>query len=236
VQTYIAEVPAERREAITKLRILCRHHLIGYEECIDYGMPCYKRDGVLDVSFASQKQYIALYIQKIATVEAFRDLLPTASIGKSCIRFANPNKDRLRSTQAVAPQNSEVQKEERVTRGRIVFVFLLVCSLTALGSVSAQQRDASHAGWISDESCGTQHTKPGRTDCVQKCWRGGASVGHPEWKPQRAVFVADDDRGIWIVENPEAVRNFPAARVVVTGKFDSAKKTIHVEKITPSAQ
>jgi uncharacterized protein YdhG (YjbR/CyaY superfamily) len=92
VQTYIAEVPAERREAITKLRILCRHHLIGYEECIDYGMPCYKRDGVLDVSFASQKQYIALYIQKIATVEAFRDLLPTASIGKSCIRFANPNK------------------------------------------------------------------------------------------------------------------------------------------------
>jgi hypothetical protein len=71
---------------------------------------------------------------------------------------------------------------------------------------------------------------------VQKCWRGGASVGHPEWKPQRAVFVADDDRGIWIVENPEAVRNFPAARVVLTGKFDSAKKSIHVEKITPAAR
>ncbi len=99
--------------------------------------------------------------------------------------------------------------------GRIVFVFLLVCGLVVLGSVSAQQRDASRAGWISDESCGTQHTKPGRADCVQKCWRGGASVGHPEWKPQRAVFVADHDQGIWIVENPEAVRNFPAAHAVL---------------------
>jgi hypothetical protein len=121
-------------------------------------------------------------------------------------------------------------------RGRIVFVLLLVCSLVAVGSVSAQQRDSSRAGWISDESCGTQHTKPGGADCVQKCWRGGASVGHPEWKPQRAVFVADDDQAIWIVENPEAVRNSPAAHVVLAGKFDSAKKAIHVEKITPVAE
>ena len=121
-------------------------------------------------------------------------------------------------------------------RGRIVFVLLLVCDLVAVGSVSAQQRDSSRAGWISDESCGAQHTKPGGADCVQKCWRGGASVGHPEWKPQRAVFVADDDQAIWIVENPEAIRNFPAAHVVLAGKFDSAKKTIHVEKITPAAE
>ena len=118
-------------------------------------------------------------------------------------------------------------------RARIVFVLLFVCGIGALGSVSAQQRDASRVGWISDESCGTQHTKPGRADCVQKCWRGGASVGHPEWKPPRAVFVADDDQGIWVVENSEAVRNFPAAHVVLVGKIDSAKKTIHVEKITP---
>jgi hypothetical protein len=121
-------------------------------------------------------------------------------------------------------------------RSRTAFVFLLVCGLVALGSVSAQQRAASRTGWISDESCGTQHTKPGRADCVQKCWRGGASVGHPEWKPQRAVFVTDDDQAIWIVENPEAVGNFPAAHVVLLGaKFDPAKKTIHVEKITPAA-
>ena len=34
----------------------------------------------------------------------------------------------------------------------------------------------------------------------------------------------------WIVGNPDAVKNFPAAHVVLEGKFNSAKKTIHVEK------
>jgi hypothetical protein len=123
-----------------------------------------------------------------------------------------------------------------MNRGGIVFVFLLVWGLVELGPVPAQQKDSSRAGWISDESCGTEHTKPGRADCVRKCWRGGASVGHPEWKPQRAVFVADDDQGVWIVDNPQAVRNFPAAHVVLAGRFDPAKKTVHVEKIAPTAQ
>jgi len=121
-------------------------------------------------------------------------------------------------------------------RGWTIFVFLFVCGLVVLRSLATQQTDASRAGWISDEACGAKHTKAGGADCVQKCWRGGASVGHPEWKPQRAVFVADADEGIWIVENPEAVANFPAAHVVLAGKFDSAKKTIHVEKITPASQ
>src|ERR1700692_4732777 len=118
---------------------------------------------------------------------------------------------------------------------RIAFFPVLACVLVGCGSVSAQQKDAPRTGWISDESCGTQHTKPGRADCVQKCWRGGASVGHPEWKPQRAVFVADDDQAILIVENTAAVSDFPAVHVVLEAKFDRAKKTIHVEKITTAA-
>jgi hypothetical protein len=123
-----------------------------------------------------------------------------------------------------------------MNRGRIAFVFLLACSFVGLGAVTAQQKDSSRAGWISDESCGTEHTKPGRADCVRKCWRGGAAVGHPEWKPQRAVFVADDDQGIWIIDNAETVSNFPAAHVMLTGKFDPAKKSVHVEKVSPAAQ
>jgi hypothetical protein len=128
----------------------------------------------------------------------------------------------------------------RIVAYRIFRFMAMIPAILVLASLSpalAQPKgDASRAGWISDESCGAQHTKPGRADCVQKCWRGGASVGHPEWKPQRAVFVADDDQGIWIVENPEAVRNFPAAHVVLAGKFDSAQKTIRVEKIALAPQ
>jgi hypothetical protein len=130
-------------------------------------------------------------------------------------------------------------------------VLLVVCGLLATAAGSTAQtdaskagaskegaskgrmggEDASRAGWISDEACAADHTKPGRADCVEKCWRGGASAGHPEWKPQRAVFVADDNRAIWIVENPEAVMKFPAAHVLVSGKFDAEKKMLHVEKI-----
>ena len=123
-----------------------------------------------------------------------------------------------------------------MTRHWMVLVLLLVCGLAALRSLSAQQKNAPRVGWISDESCAAQHTKPGRADCVQKCWRGGASVGHPEWKPQRAVFVADEDRTIWMVENPETVRDSPAKHVAVAGQFDSAKKSVHVEKIKPAAE
>ena len=46
-------------------------------------------------------------------------------------------------------------------------------------------------------------------------------MGHPEWKPQRAVFVADDDQGIWIVDNAETVSNFPAAHVVLTARAEN---------------
>ena len=119
--------------------------------------------------------------------------------------------------------------------GQIPLFALSVFLVLMLASASAQLGSPSRTGWISDESCGKQHTKAGRADCVEKCWRGGASVGHPEWKPQRAVFVADNDLGIWIVENPEAVKQFPAAHVVVTGRFDLAKRTIHVERITAAA-
>jgi hypothetical protein len=123
------------------------------------------------------------------------------------------------------------QKEQGMIRRWIVILYLMIYGSVTLGSVAAQQ-NASRTGWISDEACAAEHTKPGRADCVQKCWRGGASVGHPEWKPQRAVFVADEDQAIWIVENPEAVKDFPAAHVVLAGQFNSAKKIIHVEKIT----
>jgi hypothetical protein len=119
---------------------------------------------------------------------------------------------------------------------RIILASLLGCALVAIGSLSAQQKNAPRTGWISDESCAAQHTKPGRADCVQKCWRGGASIGHPEWKPQRAVFVADADQAIWIVENPETVKDFPAAHVLLAGQFHPAKKTVHVEKVTPAAE
>ncbi|HWJ49082.1 MAG TPA: DUF1801 domain-containing protein [Candidatus Udaeobacter sp.] len=91
VSTYIADVPAAQRAAIKKLRALCKQSLKGYEECIEYGVPSYKRKGVLEVSFASRKQYVALYVLKKDVVDEFRAKLSASSIGKGCIRFGNPD-------------------------------------------------------------------------------------------------------------------------------------------------
>src|SRR3954452_20598204 len=92
VQTYIEQVPVERRAVIEKLRNLCRQNLKGYEECMAYGMPGYKRNGVQEVAFASQKQYVALYVMKKDVVDEFRAALSAASIGKGCIRYTRPEK------------------------------------------------------------------------------------------------------------------------------------------------
>jgi len=91
VATYIAEVSTDRRPAMEKLRGLCRQ-MKGFEECMEYGMPCYKRDGAAVVAFASQKQYIALYVGKKGVVDEFRPALAAASFGKGCIRFTKPEK------------------------------------------------------------------------------------------------------------------------------------------------
>jgi uncharacterized protein YdhG (YjbR/CyaY superfamily) len=53
-------------------------------------LPGYRRNGSLEVAFASQKQYIALYVMKKDVVDEFRSLLPKAGIGKGCIRFTRP--------------------------------------------------------------------------------------------------------------------------------------------------
>ncbi len=92
VEEYVAEVPEERRAAITKLRSLCKKNLVGFEECMDYGMPCYKRDGVLRFAFASQKRNISIYGCGAPQVKDLRAKLAASSKGKGCVRFTNPEK------------------------------------------------------------------------------------------------------------------------------------------------
>jgi uncharacterized protein YdhG (YjbR/CyaY superfamily) len=91
VAAYLDEIPESRRPTLEALRDLCRKCLVGYDEGIAYGMPTYSRDGKPAVAFASQKNYISLYVNPVV-VEAHRHELAAASIGKSCIRFSKPEK------------------------------------------------------------------------------------------------------------------------------------------------
>ena len=92
VPTYLQHIPADRVACLTELRQLCLDTLIEYEEGMDYGMPCYKKHGKVEVAFASQKRYIALYIAKQAVVDDFRGELGGLSVGNGCIRYPKPDK------------------------------------------------------------------------------------------------------------------------------------------------
>jgi uncharacterized protein YdhG (YjbR/CyaY superfamily) len=105
VDGYLAEVSDERREALTRLRDLCRAELPGYTEKMAYGMPAYEREGEGAVAFASQKQYISFYILRTDVRKAFEERLAGHDVGKGCLRFRKPEKidfdlvrDLLRAT------------------------------------------------------------------------------------------------------------------------------------------
>ena len=42
---------------------------------MQYGGPCYSRNGEVEVGFASQKNFIGLYILRLDVLNAHRDLL-----------------------------------------------------------------------------------------------------------------------------------------------------------------
>jgi uncharacterized protein YdhG (YjbR/CyaY superfamily) len=92
VDTYLDEVPVERRAVLAAIRQLCLDLLPGYEEGMSYGMPSYTKDGVVEFGFASQKNYISIYGVKSDALEAHRAELVGASVGKGCIRYTKPEK------------------------------------------------------------------------------------------------------------------------------------------------
>jgi uncharacterized protein YdhG (YjbR/CyaY superfamily) len=94
VTAYIQEAPAEWQEALIHLRELCRATLTGFEESMDYGGPCYKRSGEVEVGFASQKHFIGLYILRTDVMNAHKHLLKGKGIsfGKGAIRYSKPER------------------------------------------------------------------------------------------------------------------------------------------------
>jgi uncharacterized protein YdhG (YjbR/CyaY superfamily) len=92
VDLYLQEVPADRLAALKKIRELCLGELKGYQETMRYGLPSYEKNNIAEVSFASQKNNITLYILKQDVMEKYKGELKGVTIGKGCIRFTKPDK------------------------------------------------------------------------------------------------------------------------------------------------
>ncbi|MEJ2481832.1 MAG: DUF1801 domain-containing protein, partial [Gemmatimonadota bacterium] len=107
VEEYLAELPEDRREAISTVRNVILEHLPeGYEESMNWGMIAYEvplsvypdtynGQPLSYAALASQKNHMAVYLSGIYTDEEARtkferDYRTTGKrfdVGKSCVRF-----------------------------------------------------------------------------------------------------------------------------------------------------
>jgi uncharacterized protein DUF1801 len=107
VEAYLGKLPADRREAIAKVRDTINASLpAGYEEGIQYGMiswcvplsrfpDTYNGHPLAIASLASQKNYMALHLMGVYGESGlrawFRDAFAKAGkrldMGKACVRF-----------------------------------------------------------------------------------------------------------------------------------------------------
>ena len=111
VAKYLEEQPDERQSVLRKLRRLCRSQLKGYHEGMEYGMPTYNRSGTVEVAFASQKQYVSLYVLKKGVLDRHRQTLSSCKIGKGCIRFPKPEKIDFKQIAALLSDVARANEE-----------------------------------------------------------------------------------------------------------------------------
>lgn len=95
VEEYLDEAPSERRPRLREIRELCREVLGAHDERMLYGMPAYVRDDAAGFAFASQRNYISLYVER-GVVVAHEDQLAGMDVGKGCIRFKSPEQIDMR--------------------------------------------------------------------------------------------------------------------------------------------
>lgn len=101
---------------------------------------------------------------------------------------------------------------------RIVALLVLIVSSAAIAASAADSTKID--GWISDSMCGAKHAGSGAA-CVKKCIEGGMSP----------VFVDEEKKAIWSIDNPDAVKGFYGDHVTITATADSSKKSVHIDSI-----
>jgi hypothetical protein len=99
--------------------------------------------------------------------------------------------------------------------------FPLLAAVCAFTAIAASAADSSKInGYISDSMCGAKHLG-NNAACVKKCVEGGMAP----------VFVDEEKKAVWSIDNPDAVKAYLGAKVTVTATEDAAKKSVHIDSI-----
>jgi hypothetical protein len=100
---------------------------------------------------------------------------------------------------------------------KFLFTAVLLFSLSAYAGDKVKL-----TGVIGDEKCGLKANQPDHAACAKKCIKGGS----------KAVLVVGDK--IYVISNPEKIKNFIGDKVEVTG--ETAGEVISIETISKKAE
>lgn len=100
-------------------------------------------------------------------------------------------------------------------------IIALLVVVLAFAAVAVRAADSSKInGWISDSMCGAKHAGSGAA-CVKKCVDGG----------MQPVFVDEEKKAVWKIDNPDSVKGFLGDHVSVSATADAENKTVHIDSI-----
>ena len=87
IDTFLARLPEEQREALEALRRVIAAAAPEAEEGISYGVPAFKYRARPLVSFGAGKDHCSFYVQSPAVMEAHRSELAGYDTAKGTVRF-----------------------------------------------------------------------------------------------------------------------------------------------------
>ena len=98
---------------------------------------------------------------------------------------------------------------------------LLLCSSSAFAA-DMSAKPMKLMGYVGDSKCGATHNASAQDSaCVTKCIGEGA-------KP---VFIDDDKKQVWAIDNPDSVKAVEGKPVTITATADSSAMTVHIDKV-----
>jgi uncharacterized protein YdhG (YjbR/CyaY superfamily) len=107
ISEYLEELPPDRRADLTELRALIHRVSPESVEAMQYGLPAF---GDL-CAFASQKNYMALYVCEGDIVKTHLAQLGKVDCGKGCIRFKRLSDLNLKSVESILREILKLRKQ-----------------------------------------------------------------------------------------------------------------------------
>jgi uncharacterized protein YdhG (YjbR/CyaY superfamily) len=86
VDEYLAAVPPAERAALARVRQAIRAAAPRAIECISYGIPSYKHQGML-VGFGASKNHCTFYVMSVTATRAHAVDLKRYTLGKGSVQF-----------------------------------------------------------------------------------------------------------------------------------------------------